>query len=584
MLLTQCQREEAPEKATQDNQYEIALGKKVSADIAGVILKEDGTPLENASVKVGGKIVYSDSRGFFSVEKAYVNENHAYVKVSVDGYFPGSRSIIPQEGMNWVRIKMLSNTPVTSFDANTGGTAQLGSSKVVLPAGFTDIGGNSYNGKVNVALKYLDPESDELHDIMPGDLIAATAEGDRGLETFGMLAVELTNSSGSQILMKKGNEATLHVPLSATMLADAPTAIPLWYFDEVNGYWQEEGEAQLQGNEYVGKVKHFSFWNCDRPWKANIIRGKVQMKGGEPFAGASVSVSSQLRGAAKTTTCSSGKFGGRVPSEEALKLDIKLSKGIGSLVLKSLNIGPFSSDTELPVIELDNLQDWVRISGSVLDCDSTLLSKGKVVINDELVIELNGGNFSFYYPPSLPFTLRLYNGREGKYSALKQFPGYSTDTKVFEEVLCSTNGGGSSSGAVWSLNFTLDGVDFQYSNANLNSTSRLVTEDQIEIGCSSYKYPNPVDYKFGMILRQCNGPGSYTLPGADPEDGLWLGDRKKDHVTRAKSINLKVKEYINKKDFCIMDFEFSGTMEVWNDQLQVFEEKPLTNGIWKYTK
>ena len=41
----------------------------------------------------------------------------------------------------------------------------------------------------------------------------------------------------------------------------------MWYFDEESGWWKEEGEATLVGNEYVAQLPHFSYWNCDAPFE-----------------------------------------------------------------------------------------------------------------------------------------------------------------------------------------------------------------------------------------------------------------------------------------------------------------------------
>ena len=104
---------------------------------------------------------------------------------------------------------------------------------------------------------------------MPGMLYAENENGaERMLQTLGMLAVELRGSGGEDLNLAEGSTSEIKVPVDASLMSIAPNTIPLWYFDEVNGYWKEEGQATLQGNMYVGTVSHFSFWNCDIPTEA----------------------------------------------------------------------------------------------------------------------------------------------------------------------------------------------------------------------------------------------------------------------------------------------------------------------------
>ena len=51
--------------------------------------------------------------------------------------------------------------------------------------------------------------------------------------------------------------------MDASQTGIAPETINLWYFDEENGYWKEEGQAIKDGNKYVAEVTHFTWWNCD---------------------------------------------------------------------------------------------------------------------------------------------------------------------------------------------------------------------------------------------------------------------------------------------------------------------------------
>src|SRR5207342_1983487 len=72
-----------------------------------------------------------------------------------------------------------------------------------------------------------------------------------------------------------GVDVQIKVPTE--MLATAPSTIPMWYFDEQDGTWREEGDASLSGDIYSTTVHHFSFWNCDAgfptiKWEATFMR------------------------------------------------------------------------------------------------------------------------------------------------------------------------------------------------------------------------------------------------------------------------------------------------------------------------
>jgi photosystem II stability/assembly factor-like uncharacterized protein len=75
----------------------------------------------------------------------------------------------------------------------------------------------------------------------------------------------------------------------SSILANAPATIPLWYFDEEQGTWIEEGSATLQNGSYVGNVGHFSSWNADAPIQTSFLKGRVLCEDGiTPVPGALV--------------------------------------------------------------------------------------------------------------------------------------------------------------------------------------------------------------------------------------------------------------------------------------------------------
>ena len=84
------------------------------------------------------------------------------------------------------------------------------------------------------------------------------------METYGMLSVNLFSPAGEQLNINPDFPATLTFPVDVST-PNAPTEIPLWYFDEAVGYWKEQGIATKVGNQYIAEVTHFTWWNCDLP-------------------------------------------------------------------------------------------------------------------------------------------------------------------------------------------------------------------------------------------------------------------------------------------------------------------------------
>jgi hypothetical protein len=216
-------------------------------------------------------------------------------------------------------------------------------------------------------MSYLDPGNTDLGERMPGDLLALDASNDEMLlETFGMLAVELTGDAGEELNVASGEEVEIRIPLSGIYLADAPSTIPLWYFDETNGIWKEEGQATLVGSEYIGTVSHFSFWNCDNPNPSTTIEGTLECDG-NPTVGVTVTMTNPTgRVLGSATTDGAGIFDGYIPQNTVLVMDVLDACGS---VMFSQSIGPFSSATDLGIIEIcgGGLNSGT-ISGTLADC------------------------------------------------------------------------------------------------------------------------------------------------------------------------------------------------------------------------
>ena len=124
--------------------------------------------------------------------------------------------------------------------------------------------GSAYSGAVTVFAYFLDLTKSGAYDKMPGSLRGMTTDNiEQSLTSYGMMAVELVGSNGEALQLATGKTANLSFPIAASLTASAPATIPLWYFNETTSLWAQQVTATKTGNNYVGDVAHFTWWNCD---------------------------------------------------------------------------------------------------------------------------------------------------------------------------------------------------------------------------------------------------------------------------------------------------------------------------------
>ena len=354
---------------------------KVAASVSGMVVDENDVPVMGAAVSGGGSTTTTNKYGIFRFDNISLAETNGYVKVSKPGYFTGSRSFITTAGRTHnVRIKLLTKNNTGNFTASAGGAISLTSgAKVVMPTNaVTDAAGNAYSGTVNVAMTWIDPSSNELATRMPGDLRGITTAGsERGLESFGMVGVELTGNNGQELKIATGKTAELTFPIPSSLLASAPATIDLWHFDETAGRWKQEGKATKTGNNYIGQVAHFSFWNADIP--VEVVRLSltlIDQASNEPMNGVTVRIKRPNGSPSYGVTDAMGNITGLVPAREALVLEVLAQC---QTVVATKNIGPFTANTSLGNITATiPSMNLFKVTGMVKDCSNANLADGSV--------------------------------------------------------------------------------------------------------------------------------------------------------------------------------------------------------------
>jgi hypothetical protein len=391
VLLFSCRKDQAHEQYTGDpNPIKPDLTIKVITHVAGFITDENNKPVYRAQVTAGTKQTLTDEYGYFSIRDVSLPQTAGLIKIVKNGYFQGYKTVQPQTGKeSFVRLKLLPKTNTGTIDAAGGGSVTLTSgARVVLPANGVVLanGGSPYSGTVNVAAHWIDASDIAMHELsMPGDARGVDKEGNLAfVRSFGVLAVELTGSGGQLLQIATGKNATITIPVPATMNASAPASVPLWSFDEVEGLWKQEGTANKTGNVYTGDVSHFSFWDGAVGLPLVNLTTQIIDAALNPLANVAVGVryAGQPLNAGFGTfahTDANGVVTGAVPANTSLTLSVLTPCALESY---SHNFTTNSTNIDLGTITGNLGQSLVTITGTATNCSGQPVTDGYIQLYD----------------------------------------------------------------------------------------------------------------------------------------------------------------------------------------------------------
>ncbi len=362
----------------------------VKGSVTGFVVDETGEPVKAANVKLGNLTTTTDDYGHFFFKNTNLNRKGTLVQVEKQGYFPGSRRFLAQQDAeNRVKIQLIPKSFDFSFDSNAGGVVETnGGAKVSFsPNSIRKADGTSYDGTVRVAAFWLDPSDQRTLDRMPGNLQGVDKLAEEVvLRTAGMMAVELESDAGEPLNILKGHTAEISMPVPAELAGHAPAEVPNWSYSEAHGMWAEEGVSVLEGNNYVGQVSHFTYWNHD--FKDPLIEFSATFvnSDGTPLENFKVVVRQPGTGLyGYGYTSDQGVVTGLIPKDYALVMEFY---GDCNGVAYTQDIGPFSADTDLGVITVSIIT--TTITATLVDCDDAPVTNGLIII------EYNGGKVYEY--------------------------------------------------------------------------------------------------------------------------------------------------------------------------------------------
>ncbi len=359
-----------------DDPFKPDLGTKVKTTVHGFITDEEGEPIEGANITANDKVATSDNFGYFEIPNVDLVKDAAFVKVKKAGYFDGGRTWqATEEAEQLVRIKLLPKTIAGSVSAAEGGAVTSSQGvKLSFPkdAVVTSIG-EAYTGRVNIAVQWLDPADQETAVAMPGNFTTYDTKGELiGTANYGIGAIELLDDSGNLLQVAPDKEIKVTVPISADLLANAPDKISTSSFDETRGVWTEEGVADKVGNEYVGNLRHFSWWQWTLPLGTRKygVTCRFVDEDGNPVKNLWVKIRSRENGyCGYDMTDNQGRVTGGVPGDSYYTMDVTSSISKYMIVMElKFEVKKDRLDMGTHVIPGPKK---IRIEGKILNCDGT---------------------------------------------------------------------------------------------------------------------------------------------------------------------------------------------------------------------
>jgi hypothetical protein len=436
-----------------------------------------------------------------------MSSRFGYVQVAKTGYFTGSRSIITNGGAsNYVTIQLIPRNATGSFPAPTGGKVAVGpgdTATFLASSVVTAATGAAYTGMVYVYATYLNPTDPNLYKYMPGDLRGIGSDGNEtALQSFGMMDVEMQDASGNKLQLAAGQQATLTMAIPDSLQAIAPAAIPLWYFNDSTGKWIQQGTAARAGNNYIGQVGHFTYWNCDAPMGTVNFKVYVKDQFGNPLAYTYILFTSPTLGTRGGYTDSTGFAQGLIPKGQTLLMQVV--NQCGSLI-GGVNVGPALTDQNLGTVTVTVAHAELTLTGTVVDCNNNPVDSGFVnAIVDGLNYRAAVSQGAFTLPvsrcliSSITVPMLAVDLNSGQQSTVTNVTADTGTVNAGQLIACSNPGS-----TVQYMTFVLGGVPY------------TMTTPANTVGYSSYA--NISDFSAsnsysGIYLQitQLTGVGGYT--------------------------------------------------------------------------
>lgn len=376
-----------------------------------VVTNENETLISNATINIGSQSFTTNENGALLLENIEVNKEFQVIKTSSSGYSNSIKTITPSSnGVTNIYITLLQPTFEASFDAENGGTVSNENISIEFPSdAIADQSGDLYDGEVHTTVTYYDPNSTTFNETTPGTLVGLDSDDTlQALISKGMIKVDLTDTSGQELEIFEGKEATITLPANT----NDPETIDLWHLNEEKGIWVQTGTATKVNNEYIATVSHFSTYNLDVKVDPIDITFNLKDTNGNAIANQAIILNATHDLGFYSININTDNMGQFTIINAPKSADYNLIISDCNSILPAGIIN--DTTTKELSIEFSEERRIITLEGTLKECDDQILA------NKVFVIDITNG--------STIDRVSAYTDTEGNYNITSLFCSYDTFT------------------------------------------------------------------------------------------------------------------------------------------------------------
>ncbi|MGB1216297.1 MAG: carboxypeptidase-like regulatory domain-containing protein, partial [Saprospiraceae bacterium] len=348
----------------------------VVADAKGVVLKEDGTPVQGAEIQVGNVFTSTNSRGEYEVRNATMAKGRGQIQISKNGFFKQISTASAQSGeMSYNKIILSERGQAQTFNTNNTETVNISGLNITFPSGSLKTNsGQVYSGDVNVFSKKISPNDDGFSNKMMADLVGKTKEFEKKvLLPALMMNLELETSSGVELNFDGEDGVILEFEVPSDLEDEMGEAIA-WEYDTEDEFWLEEVECYPSSGSYQCTLGGTGPWACCIP--IDGVEVTLNVVNSNNTAAKHVKVEYDDQNSYFVFggyTNNRGTIIGTLPV--SAEFDLSVEDLCENIVFTDV-VGEFQEDITLPNANLTNTVEQFSINaeGSIEDCSSSLVT------------------------------------------------------------------------------------------------------------------------------------------------------------------------------------------------------------------